>query len=83
MSEAVSAAEIARMSNAEFVEFFKRVNQTHFEQHYRYGQEWIKTADKGAIISWLRQGTWNEWAAAAVVAKLVKDYAEHVDPEFY
>jgi len=76
-------ADVENMSPMEFVEYFKKINQPHFEQHYRYGSEWIKTADKGAIISWLRQGTWNEWAAAAVVARLVKDYAEYVDPEFY
>jgi len=75
--------DIDNMTPMEFVEYFKKINQPHFEQHYRYGMEWIKTADKGAIISWLRQGTWNEWAAAAVVARLVKDYAEYVDPEFY
>ncbi|MCS7133465.1 MAG: hypothetical protein NZ921_01500 [Candidatus Caldarchaeum sp.] len=71
------------MTPIQFVEYFKKVNQPHFEQHYRYGMEWIKTADTKAIISWLRQGTWNEWAAAAVVARLVKDYAEYVDHEFY
>lgn len=75
--------KIEKMSPAEFVEYFKSRNRAHFERHYRYGYEWITKADKGAIISWLRQGTWNEWAAAAVVAKLVKDYADYVDAEFY
>ncbi|MEM4220792.1 MAG: hypothetical protein QW106_08360, partial [Candidatus Caldarchaeum sp.] len=75
--------DFENMTPHEFVEYFKRINQHHFEQHYRYGRDWIKTADTGSIISWLRQGTWNEWAAAAVVAKLVRSYAEYVDPEFY
>jgi CubicO group peptidase (beta-lactamase class C family) len=75
--------KIDRMTPAEFVEYFKTIHKPHFDRHYRYGYEWIAKADKGAIISWLRQGTWNEWAAAAVVAKLVKEYAEYVDPEFY
>jgi hypothetical protein len=75
--------KIDRMTPAEFVEYFKTIHKPHFDRHYRYGYEWITKADKGAIISWLRQGTWNEWAAAAVVAKLLKEYAEYVDPEFY
>jgi hypothetical protein len=75
--------KIDRMTPAEFVEYFKAIHKPHFDRHYRYGYEWIAKADKGAIISWLRQGTWNEWAAATVVAKLLKEYAEYVDPEFY
>jgi hypothetical protein len=63
---------IEDMTPLEFVEYFKAINKEHFDRHYNYGKEWIQTADRGSLISWLRQGTWNEWAAAAVVARLVK-----------
>jgi hypothetical protein len=74
---------IEDMTPLEFVEYFKAINKEHFDRHYNYGKEWIQTADRGSLISWLRQGTWNEWAAAAVVARLVKNYSDRIDPEFY
>jgi hypothetical protein len=78
-----SNKSIEDMTPLEFVEYFKAINKEHFDRHYNYGKEWIQTADRGSLISWLRQGTWNEWAAAAVVARLVKDYSDRIDPEFY
>jgi hypothetical protein len=75
--------KIDKMSPAEFVEYFKSISKPYFDRQYRYGYEWITKADTGAIISWLRQGTWNEWVAVNLLGTLIKDYTDYVDPEFY
>ncbi|AET33293.1 hypothetical protein [Pyrobaculum ferrireducens] len=66
----------------EFIDWFKAYADPVLQFHYVIGHEWGATTDVDGVRSWLRQGVWNEWAAAADVAKMVTEYRDLIDTEF-
>ncbi len=66
----------------EFVDWFKAVADPVLQFHYEIGYQWGVSTDVEGVRSWLRQGVWNEWAAAADVARIVNEYRDYIDTEF-
>jgi hypothetical protein len=65
----------------EFVDWFKAVADPVLQFHYEIGYQWGVSTDVEGVRSWLRQGVWNEWAAADV-ARTVNEYRDYIDTEF-
>lgn len=66
----------------EFIDWFKASADPVLQFHYEIGYQWGVSTDVEGVKSWLRQGVWNEWAAASDVARIVSDYRDHIDTEF-
>jgi len=66
----------------EFVDWFKAVADPVLQFHYEIGYQWGVSTDVEGARSWLRQGVWNEWAAASDVARIVNEYRDYIDTEF-
>ena len=69
-------------SPQEFIDWFKAYADPVLQFHYVIGAEWALNTDVPGVVSWLRQGVWNEWAAAADVARIVNEYRDYIDTEF-
>ncbi|KUO90096.1 MAG: hypothetical protein AT708_03815 [Pyrobaculum sp. OCT_11] len=66
----------------EFIDWFKASADPVLQFHYEIGYQWGVSTDVEGVRSWLRQGVWNEWAAASDVARIVNEYRDFIDTEF-
>ncbi|MEM1615117.1 MAG: hypothetical protein QW452_04045 [Pyrobaculum sp.] len=66
----------------EFTDWFKAFIDPLLSIQYQIGAWWIQNADVKNVISWLRQGVWNEWAANVVITKSITEYRDLIDTEF-
>ena len=69
-------------SPVEFVDWFKAAADPVLQFHYEIGSAWATTTDVPGVVAWLRQGVWNEWAAASDVARSINEYRDYIDTEF-
>ena len=67
----------------EFTDWFKAFIDPLLSIQYQIGAWWIQNADVKNVISWLRQGVWNEWAANVVITKSITEYRDLIDDEFF
>jgi hypothetical protein len=69
-------------SSLEFVDWFKAAVNPVMRLQHEIGYQWIINADVDNVRGWLKQGIYNEWAAASIIAKPLNEHPDLIDFEF-